>query len=56
MNRTGAEMIIEALKKEGVDTIFGYPGGAVIPIFDVTLSAYHGQSQNTITSSQKEPI
>ncbi|RKX82416.1 MAG: acetolactate synthase large subunit, partial [Spirochaetes bacterium] len=38
MNRTGAEMIIEALKKEGVDTIFGYPGGAVIPIFDVLFS------------------
>ena len=32
---TGAEIIIDALKKEGVDVIFGYPGGAVIPIFDV---------------------
>ena len=35
---TGAEIIVEALKKEGVDTIFGYPGGAVIPIFDVLYS------------------
>ena len=32
---SGSKLIIEALKQEGVDTIFGYPGGAVIPIFDV---------------------
>jgi len=32
---TGAEMVIEALKDQGVDTIFGYPGGAVLPIYDV---------------------
>jgi len=32
--RTGAEVVIEALIKEGVDTVFGYPGGAVIPIYD----------------------
>jgi acetolactate synthase-1/2/3 large subunit len=31
---TGAEMIIRALKEQGVDTIFGYPGGAVLPIYD----------------------
>jgi acetolactate synthase-1/2/3 large subunit len=31
---TGAEMIVEALKDQGVDTIFGYPGGAVLPIYD----------------------
>jgi acetolactate synthase I/II/III large subunit len=31
----GAELLIKALKQEGVDTVFGYPGGAVIPIFDV---------------------
>jgi acetolactate synthase I/II/III large subunit len=34
MKRTGAQMLIEAFKKEDVDTIFGYPGGYVIPIFD----------------------
>jgi len=33
--KTGAEMLIEGLKREGVDVIFGYPGGAVIPIYDV---------------------
>ncbi len=32
---TGAEMVIEALKDQGVDTLFGYPGGAVLPIYDV---------------------
>ncbi|WP_405054372.1 biosynthetic-type acetolactate synthase large subunit [Tepidibacillus marianensis] len=32
--KSGAEMIIECLKREGVDVIFGYPGGAVIPIYD----------------------
>src|ERR1700709_2869711 len=31
---TGAEMVIEALKDQGVDTVFGYPGGAVLPIYD----------------------
>ena len=31
---TGAEMVVEALKEQGVDTIFGYPGGAVLPIYD----------------------
>lgn len=31
---TGAEIFVECLKKENVKTIFGYPGGAVIPIFD----------------------
>jgi len=31
----GAEILIDALINEGVDTVFGYPGGVVIPIFDV---------------------
>ena len=31
---TGAEMVIRALRDQGVDTIFGYPGGAVLPIYD----------------------
>ncbi len=32
---TGAEVLVDSLKKEGVDIMFGYPGGVVIPIFDV---------------------
>jgi acetolactate synthase-1/2/3 large subunit len=31
---TGAEIVIQALVDQGVDTIFGYPGGAVLPIYD----------------------
>jgi acetolactate synthase I/II/III large subunit len=31
---TGAEMVVTALKDQGVDTVFGYPGGAVLPIYD----------------------
>jgi acetolactate synthase-1/2/3 large subunit len=31
---TGAEMVLEALKDNGVDHVFGYPGGAVLPIYD----------------------
>jgi acetolactate synthase-1/2/3 large subunit len=31
---TGAEMVVQALADHGVDTLFGYPGGAVLPIYD----------------------
>ena len=31
---TGAQMVLQSLKDQGVDTIFGYPGGAVLPIYD----------------------
>ena len=31
---TGAEMVIEALADQGVEHLFGYPGGAVLPIYD----------------------
>jgi len=31
---TGAEIVFKALEEQGVDTIFGYPGGAVLPIYD----------------------
>ena len=31
---TGAQILLECLKKEGVEVIFGYPGGQVLPIFD----------------------
>ncbi len=38
---TGAEIVVQALKDQGVDVIFGYPGGAVLPIYD-TLFQDHG--------------
>ena len=31
---TGAQMVIRAFQDQGVDTLFGYPGGAVLPIYD----------------------
>ncbi|WP_420921031.1 thiamine pyrophosphate-binding protein, partial [Acinetobacter nosocomialis] len=31
---TGAEIVVQALVDQGVDTLFGYPGGAVLPIYD----------------------
>ncbi len=31
---TGAQMVVQALLDQGVDTVFGYPGGAVLPIYD----------------------
>jgi len=36
---TGAEMVIQALKDQGVQHIFGYPGGAVLPIYDALFAA-----------------
>ena len=38
MQMTGSQALLECLKREGVDTIFGYPGGAIIPIYD---AIYH---------------
>jgi thiamine pyrophosphate-dependent acetolactate synthase large subunit-like protein len=34
MKLTGAQIMMEVLKEEGVDTIFGFPGGVVIDLFD----------------------
>ncbi len=34
MQMSGAQMVIEALKAEGVDTVFGYPGGAIMNVYD----------------------
>ena len=34
MLMTGARLILEALTKEGCDVVFGYPGGASMPIYD----------------------
>ncbi len=41
MKKTGAQIVVESLKKEGVDTIFNYPGGAVLHLF-------HELDQSTI--------
>lgn len=41
MKMTGAEIFVECLKREGVDVIFGYPGGAVLPIYDAIFKQSH---------------
>lgn len=35
---TGAQMVIRAFQDQGVDTLFGYPGGAVLPIYDALFN------------------
>lgn len=35
--RSGSEVLVEALLKENVDYLFGYPGGAVLPLYDTIL-------------------
>ncbi|MGH9373987.1 MAG: biosynthetic-type acetolactate synthase large subunit [Vicinamibacterales bacterium] len=37
MKRTGGQILWECLVREGVDTIFGYPGGAILPAYDAML-------------------
>jgi acetolactate synthase-1/2/3 large subunit len=37
MKRTGAQIVWECLVREGVDTVFGYPGGAILPIYDAMM-------------------
>ncbi len=37
MKRTGAQLIWEVLTREGVDTVFGYPGGAILPAYDALV-------------------
>lgn len=38
MKLFGSKIILECLKEQGVDTVFGYPGGAVLPIYDALYS------------------
>ena len=39
MKRTGAQIVWEVLTREGVDTVFGHPGGAILPVYDA-MPAY----------------
>lgn len=44
MQLTGSEILVECLKEQGVDTVFGYPGGAILNIYDRTLISTVGRS------------
>lgn len=38
LSKPGAELLLDALEEQGVEVIFGYPGGAVLPIYDAIFS------------------
>lgn len=52
MKITGSKAIIESLIQEGVDTIFGYPGGAIMPTFDA-LYDYENQVNHILTRHEQ---
>src|SRR5664279_5675714 len=41
MTQSGAEILLRALKDQGVEVIFGYLGGAVLPIYDALFQQNH---------------
>ena len=52
MQLTGAQIVIECLKEQGVDTIFGYPGGAILNIYDA-LYKHHDEIHHILTSHEQ---
>ncbi|MBX9735008.1 MAG: biosynthetic-type acetolactate synthase large subunit [Chitinophagaceae bacterium] len=52
---TGSQAVLEALIAEGVDTIFGYPGGAIMPIYDA-LYDYHDKLKHILVRHEQGGI
>lgn len=52
MKLTGADILIECLKEQGVDTVFGFPGGAVLNIYDALYKA-RGEIKHILTSHEQ---
>ncbi len=52
MQLTGSEIVIECLKEQGVDTVFGYPGGAILNIYDA-LYQYKDEIRHVLTSHEQ---
>ncbi len=52
MQLTGAEIIVEVLKEEGVDTVFGYPGGAILNVYDA-LYKHSDEIKHILTSHEQ---
>lgn len=52
MQLTGSEILVECLKEQGVDTIFGYPGGAVLNIYDA-LYKHQDEIRHILTSHEQ---
>jgi acetolactate synthase I/II/III large subunit len=54
-NISGSQAVLEALVAEGVDTIFGYPGGAIMPIYDA-LYDYHDKLKHILVRHEQGGI
>ncbi len=52
MQLTGAEIIVECLKEQGIDTVFGYPGGAILNVYDA-LYEYRNEIKHVLTSHEQ---
>ena len=52
MQLTGAEIIIECLKEQGVDTVFGYPGGTILNVYDA-LYKHSDEIHHVLTSHEQ---
>ena len=52
MQLTGAEIVIECLKEQGVDTVFGYPGGAILNVYD-ELYKHSDEITHILTSHEQ---
>lgn len=52
MKLTGSQIVIECLKEQGVDTVFGYPGGAILNIYDELYK--HGKEITHILTSHEQ--
>ena len=52
MQLTGAEIIVECLKEQGVDTVFGYPGGTILNVYDA-LYKHQDEIFHVLTSHEQ---
>ncbi|MFR7424328.1 MAG: biosynthetic-type acetolactate synthase large subunit [Clostridium sp.] len=52
MQLTGSQIVIECLKEQGVDTVFGYPGGAILNIYD-ELYRHQDEIRHVLTSHEQ---
>ena len=52
MQLTGAEIVVECLKEQGVDTVFGYPGGTILNVYDA-LYKHSDEIRHILTSHEQ---
>lgn len=52
MQLTGSEIVIECLKEQGVDTVFGYPGGTILNVYDA-LYKHSNEIRHVLTSHEQ---